>query len=132
MFSKVLLSLPIALLAATTSYAQTVKAEIPFEFSVGQKVLPAGTYTFDSSLTPGVVCVRSANRKENAMAIANNAGNPNHSGTPKIVFSRYGENHFLSQVVYDSGAARQLPKSHREIELLARGPAKKEVLLASK
>ncbi len=37
-------SIVIAAAAATTAYGQSLKAEVPFEFKVGTKTMPAGTY----------------------------------------------------------------------------------------
>ena len=132
MFNKLLFTLPIALLTMATSFAEKVKADIPFEFSVGQKVLPAGTYTFDTDLNPGVLCVRSEDWKKSAMAIVINASDSNNRADGSIVFHRYGETYFLSQVLYSGGSGRQLNKSQREAQMLTRIPVKKEVLLASK
>lgn len=132
MFSKLLLTLATALVATTAAYAQTVKAEIPFNFSVGKTVLPAGDYTFDTQVAPHVLRVRSADWK-NAVMIQAVSVHPAIVREPgKIVFNRYGNTYFLSQVLYQGSSGRELSKSPREKEMAAAAPVKKEALLARK
>ncbi len=120
MFTKLLLTLAAGLAVTTLAHAQPrAQANIPFEFSVGKSVLPAGHYTFDSEVAPGVLRVRSADWKTTIVIITNGAFSRNRSEEGKIVFNRYGDSYFLSKVMYHSGGGRELQKTAREKEMAA-------------
>jgi len=117
-----LVSLLSLLLVAGSAIAQTihVRGDIPFNFVVGSKTYPAGTYEI------GTIDVRNSRtlllkaRDGNASAMINS--NAAESLTPanktKLVFNRYGNQYFLSQI-WLNGETRghQLPKSSREKEV---------------
>ena len=96
----------IALLAiaslATASNAlawdQAVKANVPFNFMAGNKQLPSGTYII-SSASDGVIAIRGGDGRSRILltAIAGHSNETNHQG--KLVFHRYGDEYFLSEVV---------------------------------
>jgi hypothetical protein len=117
-----LVSLLSLLLVAGSAIAQTVhvRGEIPFNFAIGSKTYPAGTYEI------GTIDVRNSRtlllkaRDGNAIAMINS--NAAESLTPadktKLVFNRYGNQYFLSQVwVNGETLGHQLPKSSREKEV---------------
>ncbi|MBS1826920.1 MAG: hypothetical protein JST93_16500 [Acidobacteria bacterium] len=120
MFTKLLLTLAAGLAASTLAHAEGVQANIPFAFSVGKSVMPAGTYCFDTEVAPTVLRVRSQNWEKAAMVITTTAQQRNKDEIAKIVFHKYGEVYFLSQVIYAGGAGRALPATAREKEMLAR------------
>ena len=84
---------------AQTSGSQTMRARIPFTFTVGEKKLPAGVYRV-SILNPSsdrkVLQIRSESGRVSAIVqtvevkgtLADNA---------KLVFRRYGESYFFAQ-----------------------------------
>ncbi len=77
-----------------------IQADIPFDFMVGDKTFPAGTYTFaQPTITPGVLRIQSLDGHESVMVITNDV---RESLTPpdetKLVFNRYGDLYFLAQV----------------------------------
>lgn len=131
MTMRLLLTLATVLIATTAAYPQTAIADIPFPFSVGKSVLPAGKYTFDTQGSQGVLRVRSEDWKSAVMILTNRV-EPGRQEVGKIVFNRYGDTYFLSRVLYPSGTGRVLWKSPREIELAAHTAAKTEALLAKK
>jgi len=55
LFAASLLSMP----AGAQSVQPTMKLDVPYEFTVGSKVLPAATYTFSMSDNPNVLLVKS-------------------------------------------------------------------------
>ena len=130
-----LISLLSLLLVAGSATAQTVRvrADIPFNFAVGSKTYPAGTYSIGTiGDRDDKVLLLNAEDGKNSMAIFSNAAqNLTPADKTKLVFSRYGNQYFLSQV-WVNGATRghQLPKSNRENEVaktMARNLATEQV-----
>jgi len=85
---------------AQTLGTQTMRAEIPFAFTVGQKTLPAGVYSV-TILNPAsdrkALQIRSADGRTSAI-VQTTAVNGNLAATPKFVFRRYGDRHFFAHV----------------------------------
>ncbi len=80
--------------------ADGVKAKIPFSFVVGQKVLPAGSYTVTrlGANSPDLArVVRSTDGRYTAIIIAGTSDQAAH-GAPALIFHRYGDTYFLSSV----------------------------------
>jgi hypothetical protein len=83
---------------AQTSVSQTMRARIPFTFTVGEKKLPAGVYRV-SILNPSsdrkVLQIRSENGRVSAITqtlpVKGDAAD-----TAKIVFHRYGDSYFFA------------------------------------
>ena len=90
----------IATLAASTGlFAQqpAVKANIPFNFTVGEKSMPAGEYTITSP-SRHIVLIQSADRQHFGMVIGSDSSHEMASG-PALVFDKYGEYYFLHRVL---------------------------------
>lgn len=119
MFTKLILTLAAGLAVTTLASAEELKVKIPFEFSVGRSVLPAGTYEIDTKVAPGVLRVRSADWANAALVISHGVAERNRSEEAKIVFNRYGDTYFLSKVVYSDGIGREVQKTPREKEMAA-------------
>jgi hypothetical protein len=89
-FTKNLMVAAAALVvAAGVASAQTLKADIPFAFQVGNKALAAGTYTVDQP-TAGSEVYRVRNEKDGAIVLARTRQDPSKDwkaeGTPKMAF----------------------------------------------
>ncbi|HXZ79102.1 MAG TPA: hypothetical protein VEG30_04175 [Terriglobales bacterium] len=110
----------VTLLSVSTGFAQithSAKANIPFDFTVGDKNLSAGPYVV-SAPSQGILWV--ANTQENDRAgITTHALYDDATGQSKLVFHKVGERYFLSQVWMDNGGT-QLPMSREEKGLLAK------------
>ena len=117
-----LVSLLSLVLVAGSATAQTVhvRADVPFNFAVGSNTYPAGAYSVKTiGDRDNRVLLLHAEDGKNSMAIISNATvNLTPADKTKLVFSRYGNQYFLSQV-WVNGAIRghQLPKSNREKEV---------------
>jgi hypothetical protein len=97
----------------------SLRADIPFTFEMRGLSLPAGDYRVDFSADRGYVTVRSQeNAAEAAMGLTIGVY-PNRAKEiePKLVFNKYGDRYFLSQVWHPS-LVRELPKSKQERELV--------------
>ena len=117
-----LISLLSLLLVAGSAVAQTVhvRANIPFNFAVGNKTLPAGTYdvgTIDGRDNK-MLLLQSRDGNSSMIAGSNAAENVKPADKTKLVFNQYGSRYFLSEIwVNGATRGRQLPKTSREKEL---------------
>ena len=111
-------------LAAANSVAQTnqeLVASIPFEFTVCTEQLPAGTYKVRSltSATPHVMLVRSDESRSVIMACAHEVQVPKRTTTGKLIFNRYGDKYFLSELwLQGERTGTELIKSEQEQALV--------------
>lgn len=120
-----LLAVVMIIAASVSANAQSLNyrltANIPFDFSVSGTKLPAGKYWINrAQLGNGdaVVQIRSTDGHENVtrLTIPISTLNPMQDGT--LIFHRYGEEYFLSEIWPAGGSTgRELPKSRVEREL---------------
>ncbi|HKN76524.1 MAG TPA: hypothetical protein VJW94_15195 [Candidatus Acidoferrum sp.] len=107
---------------ATTRVAQaqgTMRVNVPFDFAAGNKTLPAGEYSVKISPTDSRVLLIQSEDTTASMFIGTNAVVANEPQTEsKLIFNRYGDHYFLSQV-WNEGEprGRQLMKTAREKEI---------------
>ena len=100
-----------AVVSAQAQSAKTVISNVPFEFIVADKTLPAGKYRINRSIgnalkiwTSDAAAIRLTNEIE-----------PSKDGRARLVFHRYGDRYFLAEVWSGSGdVGRQLLKSRQE------------------
>jgi hypothetical protein len=99
----------LALLVATTfavdsALAQDhqIKSTVPFNFTVGDRTLPSGTYVISSDMTsPELVTMRNWAKKAGAFSLGlPNQSNPTQDNS--LVFHKYGNQYFLSDIRSDS------------------------------
>ena len=113
----------LALFAAAGSFAlqaqtATLYADIPFEFRMGQSVMPAGKYAIEQKA--GVLKFQNTENHKASIVLVQAAVRP-LPGDAAVVFNRYGTEHFLSTVWSPySGSGQMLPPSRHERELLSR------------
>jgi len=107
-----------ALSAYSHLNAQTLntRAEVPFNFQVGEAFMPAGKYLIKES--GNLLTVREEHGREAAMHLTFPASHSAVSPFPKLEFNRYGDEYFLA-TIWDpqSHDGRALMKSKREKEL---------------
>lgn len=129
----------LALLATTSAFGQSRQtADIPFEFRVGNTVMPAGQCEARQSASGvpnmlilkcwpgrGVVAVSILTEKVGRYEARNEA---------ELVFHKYGETYFLSAVWPLSGVGSALPtsKSERETALRAALASTSQVVLLAR
>ncbi|MCZ6780860.1 MAG: hypothetical protein O7C73_04370 [Nitrospirae bacterium] len=89
--------------------ADRIEVTIPFEFVAGERTLPAGDYVLDiQGIAPSVVSLQ--NRDTYVTAVRTiSVQNRANEGQAKLVFQRYGNRHFLSQVWYGESRGREIP-----------------------
>ena len=88
-----------------------VKANIPFDFTLNNNVLPAGTYTI-SSLSPNAIQIRNVNGHAAELSLVQN--DEKRSKTPVLVFQRYGNQYFLHEILAGNAINVAVPPSKRE------------------
>jgi len=116
-FTMFTLIVALALVTAVVSangQSQAVKADVPFEFAVGDKTLPSGEYAIRSATAGGAaMMIRSENAKNAALRLTNAIEDKRSVGQVKLVFHRYGERYFLAEV-WTGESGRELLKSRQE------------------
>ena len=109
------LALATAVATANGQGRHAVAAKVPFEFIVGAKTLAAGQYNMRVIGDAGqALSIQSADAKNRAIRLTN-ATAPQRDKRAKLVFHRYGNTYFLSEVSEGGGEGGwQLNKSKQE------------------
>ncbi|HEY6045812.1 MAG TPA: hypothetical protein VIU65_04365 [Pyrinomonadaceae bacterium] len=112
-----LLTLALATTVATANGQDqiAVKANVPFEFIVGDKTLAAGKYSVSAiGITHDALAIQGIKANDSAVRLVNTTTG-SAERTSKLVFHRYGNTFFLSEV-WTAGErqGRQLLKSRQE------------------
>ncbi|HZD49382.1 MAG TPA: hypothetical protein VE178_11620 [Silvibacterium sp.] len=114
------------LVSAGSALAQSrheVRASVPFEFSVGNKVLPAGNYTFDSESGPtltNAVLIQNVDQPKYSVLVRGVEApwevQPIYVAQhTRLVFDNYSGEHFLREVRGPLAAVNvEIPKSKAE------------------
>ena len=122
------------LLAVSAAQAQEprVKANIPFDFVVGDRAMPAGEYLVTPGGASAAISISSLDRADTALVIAHACGSSGPSRDTKLVFHALAGRYFLAQVWtagYDQG--REVRMSKTEVQLAKNGTEQKEFVLAA-
>ncbi len=102
---------------AQTSGRTQLSANIPFQFSVGNKTLPAGKYLLQSvGAESANVVVKIMSRDGKASAMLQMAGvEGKREESAKLTFRRYGNKYFFAEAWVDGeSSGLQAPKSRSE------------------
>ena len=107
-----------AVASANAQLSTPIRAKIPFDFSVGDKKLPAGEYTFSrlSEFSDAkTMLVRSADAKAHVFQSTFEARILTAKNDTTLVFHKYGDQYFLEQI-FSGGEqeGNQLPESRSE------------------
>jgi hypothetical protein len=124
---KKYLWLPLLLMAVIGSAALTTKAQssygvranVPFDFNVGDKTLPAGKITVrETSANSGALAISNVDKAQHAIRIAHGVTSSNQNGRGKLVFRKYGNRYYLTQVWIPgyNGLEFQKSKTQRALE----------------
>ena len=109
-------SMAVAAQAQNNGHRQ-LRANIPFQFNVGNKIMPAGEYLVrsvsdDSSIV--VLNIQSRDGKAGAMLLMTTVEGKVQPSA-KLIFNRYGSQYFFAQAWLDGdGDGLQAPKSRAE------------------
>lgn len=113
----------------------TIVANVPFEFVVGNKVVPAGQYKVQTMTMDGKsLAIRNADAKVNMVSSTLQTEGKEIASHYSLVFTKYGDTYFLSGIKLEgSKIAYRFPESRAEAELRAQNtPVTEETLLAAR
>lgn len=118
----VIAGLMITLLVASADaqFPRVITADIPFDFLVMDKRLPAGQYDLDPIRMGGIgaLRIRSADGQVTAVVLTQSSTARANQAGLNLVFNRVGGQYFLSQVRgIEDKTFHQLPKSRIEKSL---------------
>ena len=102
--------------AAADSFG-SIRVDVPFEFSAGSSVFPAGKYTIRPAgvNTNGVIRITSEDGKTSGVLLTNSAESIESKNETALIFHRYGDQYFLFQVwVVGDTIGLEIPKSSME------------------
>jgi hypothetical protein len=108
-----LLTAALISMGSACAHAQAPRFTVPFDFTVGNQVLPAGSYQVSYYPTKTAILIRSQDERFQAFATTLFA-DPS-TGVGKLIFTKYGNQYFLHEVLCSDVAINvEIPKSRRE------------------
>jgi len=121
-----------AVLVVAPAFAQmrtTLKADVPFDFSVRGKMLPAGEYTIAEETGSAAIVVRNSRTEEAVTVLTGWHVNTSGNGDSKLVFHKSGGRYYLAAVTTSGESFDRVTiksKAEREAE-----SASRELVVAS-
>jgi hypothetical protein len=122
------------LMAAQSLTSSHIVAQVPFDFMVNNKIIPAGECIVQSAdMDTRVLTIRNVAAKKALFAPSSHGEANKSADSTVLVFKRYGNQYFLSEIRLEgSNRTYKLSESRAEAELRAQNaPASKQTLLAS-
>src|SRR5262245_61286487 len=107
-----------------TPFTVRIRADIPFDFMVGNRRLPKGEYLIESVNDSGTLTIRNA-KKGKAVTFMTIRQKPTDKPKSKLIFHRYGDQHFLARI-WDGSSETVLKLNKSKAEKRAAKLAKKE------
>jgi hypothetical protein len=111
-----------------------VVAQVPFEFMVANKIVPAGEYTVQAFTMDGnTLVIRNAEARVGLVSPSSQSEGKQEASHYALVFKHYGDRYFLSAIkLQGSNITYRFPESKVEAELRAQSvSATEESLRAS-
>lgn len=122
-------------MAAAQMHSNTrIIAQVPFDFMVANKVVPAGQYTVQAvAVDKNILLIRNPGSKVGLFSRASLTEGKQGATHYALLFNHYGDRYFLAGVeIEGSNVAYRVTKSKVEAELQAQNvSASKEIVLAS-
>ena len=122
LLSAIVLVASVAQTQAQSLGGNRIRANIPFDFNISEKKLPAGEYSFGRAINHSddlLVSVNDREGRSKAIRLSNAAVRSHPTQKALLVFHRYGDQYFLFQV-WPAGATTgrefQKSKSEREVQ----------------
>lgn len=113
---------------------QKIVANVPFEFTVANKVVPAGQWTAQrATRSDRTLLLRSGDARITVVSSTLPGEGATEPRVSALVFNKYGDRYFLSAVKVEGDRAMyRIPETKAEAELLSEsGRANEEVIVAS-
>jgi hypothetical protein len=123
-------------LAAAQSASPRIVAQVPFDFMVSNKTIPAGEIVLKSdNPEKSVWLVRNTDAKAGLFSLASVTDQTMDATNTLLTFHRYGNQYFLSEIrVEGSNVTYLLPETKAETEIRARNltPADSKIVATLK
>lgn len=103
----------LALTFVSIANAQTMRVSIPFGFSAGDKVLPAGEYRVELNRSANRMLVNDVNGKDGCFLAVKVYRESGAVERGSLIFNRYGDRYFLAQVNAPGASQEALVFSNR-------------------
>ena len=108
-----LLTAALISIGGARTHAQAPVFKVPFDFTVGNLVLPAGTYQVSYNAAKTAILIRSQDGRFHAFTTTHSADPSTKDG--EIVFTKYGNQYFLHEVLCsDLSMNAEIPTSRLE------------------
>lgn len=121
--SLLICGLLVGLAASAQAQSSKIKVNVPFDFTIGTTLLQAGEYTVrpaSPNAPSEVLWLTDAAGNSRAIMMGIRVEPSSKDRVPKLVFHRYGDLYFLSQVWLNAGdAGTEIRPGSHERELLA-------------
>lgn len=109
----VLVTAALVTVSGAMAQGHAARATVPFDFTVGDKLLPAGNYEITAPST-GIIEVQNREKHVTMLATTTYDSHESRNGG-KLVFDKVGDQYFLSEVLCDQAAINaNLPPSKAE------------------
>ncbi len=123
----------IAVAAPLAAQGSKLTANIPFEFTVAGKAMPAGEYEVWKVPAAAAIVVRDVNQRTSAVSVAMRdlVTSRHPAADTRLIFHRYGNQYLLHAVVNAyAGAEFRLPQMQAERELIKNTALQQEEVVA--
>ncbi len=127
---SILVVMGLAVLATPAAFAQ-MKADIPFDFTVSAKTLPAGQYAIGRDHSLNVLTLKQVGGPavEMILPLYTDWGSTTQ---PKLVFNQYGNRYFLSQLCgIVPGSVANVKPTKAEKEFVAAAAKNAKTIIAA-
>jgi len=134
---RAILMLALMLVSTGAALAQLdttrITAQVPFDFVVGDKAVPAGEWTVSSGPMNGALLIQNRDAEFGVLSLPQKDESKKPAGSCVLVFHRYNNRYFLSGIkIEGSRITYRLPESKAEAELRAQNiTATDEIRLGS-
>lgn len=123
------LSAALAIVPAHAQAGSRLLVNVPFDFSVGNSTLKAGSYRV-AQLESGILVFSSEDGKEHQFALTVGGDSGKRNEQPRLIFMRYGSETFLTKAFLSGNEEyRELLRSGREKQLIQRQSSGEELAL---
>ncbi len=124
----------LALASAGTLPAQIhgLKAKVPFEFTVMGRTMPAGEYVVDNANSSATVILKCREHSVSVIVPTDALQSAAPQEEAKLVFHRYGDQYFLSEVWGAGSSGRKLHETKTEHDLALRSAPNRAVIASAK
>jgi hypothetical protein len=120
--------------AAQLNSTSRIVTQVPFEFVVANKIVPAGQCVVQTATMDGrTLAIRNVRAEVNLLSTSSQTETRRPASHYALVFNQYGDRYFLSGIkLQGSKIGYRLPESKAEAELRAQNvSATEETVLAS-